>query len=161
MTRYAEQTSVSTERSRAEIEGLLVRYGATHFAYMCGPGKAMIEFLANDRRVRFVLPLPDRGAKEFSERFDGRSKAWRQRSVDDAAKAWEQVCRQRWRALCLAVKAKLETVETGISTFEAEFMAHIVDPATNRTVGEVILPQLAKSYEDVDAPQALMLEYSR
>ncbi len=116
MSRYAEQTSVPVERSRAEIETCLARYGATHFGYMCGPDNAQIEFLASDRRVRFVLPLPSRGDKAFSHRHDGRSKIWRPRTPEDSARAWEQACRQRWRALCLAVKAKLETVATGIST---------------------------------------------
>lgn len=156
---YAENTSVPVERSRAEIETLIGRYGASHFGYMTGPGKAVIEFLAHKRRVRFVLPLPDPSDKSFSERVDGRSKTTRQRSPEDAWKLWEQACRQRWRALCLAVKAKLETVETGISTFESEFLSYIVDPRTNRTVGEVVLPQLAASYESKrPAPLALTFE---
>ena len=36
MSRYAEQTSVAAERSRAEIEGTLTRYGATAFMYGWG-----------------------------------------------------------------------------------------------------------------------------
>ena len=47
---FAENTSVSVEKSRAEIEGTLARYGATHFAYMTGPGRAAIEFIAQGRR---------------------------------------------------------------------------------------------------------------
>ena len=33
---YAEQTTVSSERSRAEIETTLGRYGATSFVRICG-----------------------------------------------------------------------------------------------------------------------------
>lgn len=69
---------------------------------------------------------------------------------------WEQACRSRWRALLLSVKAKLESVEIGISEFEEEFLAHIVDPATGRTVGEDIVPQIAKRYEQNGAPVCLI-----
>lgn len=33
MSRYAENTSVSSDRSRAEIEQILARYGAEQFMY--------------------------------------------------------------------------------------------------------------------------------
>lgn len=52
----------------------------------------------------------------------------RTRSDDAAEKAWEQATRQRWRALHLVVKAKLEAVESGITVFDDEFLAHIVLP---------------------------------
>ena len=42
--------------------------------------------------------------------------------------AWEQVCRQRWRALLLIIRAKLEAVASGITTLENEFLANIVLP---------------------------------
>lgn len=141
MTQYASQTSVPVERSRAEIEQTLMRYGATHFAYMLGPEKAVIEFLANDRRLRFTLPLPSQSQRAFTHSARG----LRDRAV--AVKLWEQACRQRWRALALAIKAKLESVECHIAEFEDEFLAHIVDPATGMTVGEVLRPQIAASYD--------------
>lgn len=34
--------------------------------------------------------------------------------------------RRRWRALLLGIKAKLEYVQSGIATFDEEFLAHIV-----------------------------------
>jgi hypothetical protein len=52
---------------------------------------------------------------------------------------------RRWRALALAVKAKLEVVESGIATFEEEFMAHIVMP-DGRTVGEHVAPRIEEAY---------------
>lgn len=64
-----------------------------------------------------------------------------QRHPDDAYRAWEQACRSRYRALNLCIKAKLEAVEQGITTFEAEFLAHFVMP-NNQTLGEAIIPQL-------------------
>ena len=64
---------------------------------------------------------------------------------------------RRWRAMILVVKAKLESVETGISTFQEEFMAHII-MANGKTIGENILPRLLESSRDGKHPALLMLE---
>ena len=55
---YAKHTQVASERSRAEIERNLARYGATGFAYMSNNGKAMVMFEMKVKRIRFLLPLP-------------------------------------------------------------------------------------------------------
>jgi len=123
MTRFAEGTTVSTEKSRAEIEKLIVRYGATSTAFMNGPGRALILFECKGRRIMFELPLPGVEEKRFQR--DGRGSV---RPSHKQYAAWEQACRQRWRALSLVIKAKLEAVESGITTFEDEFLAHIVMP---------------------------------
>jgi hypothetical protein len=68
----------------------------------------------------------------------------------------EQACRQRWRALALAIKAKLEAVEAGITSFEDEFMAHIVLP-DGSTFGRWARPQIAKVYEENTMPSLLAL----
>ena len=146
MTRYAENTTVPIERSRAEIERILERYGATAFAYGWDQRGAMIEFVAQDRRIRFVLPLPDSNAEAFTQYRHGSSGMLHRRTPDAAAKQWEQATRQRWRALALAIKAKLEAVESGISEFEDEFLANIVLP-DGSTLGAWARPQVAQAYE--------------
>lgn len=70
MTRFAQDTTVSVEKSRAEIERLIVRYGAVSTAFMNAPGRALIMFEAQDRRIVFELPLPDQADKKFQR--DGR-----------------------------------------------------------------------------------------
>ena len=40
---YAKDTSVSVERSRAEIETTLTRYGATAFGYATDEGRAIVQ----------------------------------------------------------------------------------------------------------------------
>ncbi len=156
MNRYAENTSVSVERSLAEIDALLCRYGATDFGFIRGQESCAIGCICNGRRLRFSLPLPDRNDKRFWET----PAKGKKRTPDQAYAEWEQACRSSWRSLALAVKAKLETVRSGISTFESEFLAHIVDPATNRTVAETIIPMLAESYDKSAKrrPLALTLE---
>ena len=115
---------------------------------------AVIGFTMSGRQIRFLLPLPDKSAKEFWY-TPGRG----QRRADDAAHtAWEQACRSRWRALYLIVKAKLEAVEAGISTVEREFLYDIVLP-DGRTAGEWIAPQIETAYQTGQMPAMLpMLE---
>lgn len=141
MSRYAENTSVGSDKSRAEIERTLARYGASSFMYGWDQDRAMVGFIANDRQVRFLLPMPNRDDREFTHtpaRGDRRSPA-------QAEQAYEQAVRQRWRALALVIKAKLEAVEAGIVTFDEEFAMHFMLP-NGRTVGEWVIPQLAHVY---------------
>jgi hypothetical protein len=151
MSRYAVDTSVSVEKSRAEIEHTLARYGATRFAYAAEPERAQVVFEASGRRVRFLVPLPAKDDKDYTHTPSRGTK----RHPDDAFRAWEQACRQRWRALALAIKAKLEVVEAGISSFEQEFLAHIVLP-NGETVGDWIEPQIETSYQTRKMPPLLV-----
>lgn len=164
---YARTTVVSPEKSRAEIEGLLRRYGADQFISGWSDNKAMIGFRCKSRMVQFILPLPHpndsrfhvlpRGARGgvYEERL-GKWGQWR--TPSQAAALHEQEIRRRWRALALVIKAKLEAVESGITTFEQEFLAHIVIPG-GRTVGAEILPRLEEAYR-TGKPVALLPEFT-
>ena len=66
------------------------------------------------------------------------------RTQAQAEKEYEQAVRQRWRALALAIKAKLEMVESGITTLEQEFLAYIVLPS-GQSVGEWLAPQMERA----------------
>jgi hypothetical protein len=141
MSIYAKDTIVSVEKSRTEIEKLIIKYGATSTAFMNAPGRAVILFEAKKRRIMFEVPLPLAGDRKFEK--DGNGKI---RTAQKRYEVWEQACRQRWRALALVIKAKLEAVESGITTFEDEFMAHIVMP-DGQTVATHIRPRIAAAYE--------------
>ena len=82
------------------------------------------------------MPLPYKSDDEFTKKRYGHL-----RSQEDSLKRWEQACRIKWRALALTIKAKLEAVETGITTFESEFLSYTVLP-NGKTVAEEILPKL-------------------
>jgi len=151
MTRYAAETSVSTEASRMEIERTLRRYRADAFAYATEGMKASIMFRMAGRDVRFVLNLPDPEDREFTQHSRGA------RTAEAAEKAWEQACRQRWRALALVIKAKLEAVSAGITTVEDEFLAHTLLP-NRQTVSEWVQPQMAVAYESGAMPSHFLLE---
>lgn len=151
MGTYASDTSVSSEKSRNEIERTLARYGATSFAYGWEQERAMVGFVADDRQIRFVLPLPNREDREFTHTPSRGNR----RSDAQIEAAYEQAVRQRWRALALVIKAKLEAVESGIVTFEEEFAMHMVLP-NGTTVGDWVVPQIAESYATGKMPPALL-----
>lgn len=132
---YASQTTVSAEKSRGEIERTLERYGAQSFVYGWDQSAATIMFQTRDRTIRFVLPLPSKDDPEFTSHSKGK------RTPEAAMRLWEQSTRSRWRALALVIKAKLEAVESGITSFEDEFLAHTLLPS-GETVGEWATPQL-------------------
>lgn len=146
---YAKQTNVSSDKSRNEIEQTLLKYGADQFMYGWDTQNALIAFRMKGRQIRFALPMPDKQDMAFTQTDTGRDRA-----QSAALKAWEQACRQRWRALALVVKAKLEAVETGISEFQDEFMANIVLPNGN-TVSQFLTPQLEAAYQSGEMPALL------
>lgn len=151
MTRYAATTGVSSPKSRVEIEKTLSRYGASAFMYGTRDGLAVVGFEMTQRRIRFDLPLPARS--EFVLTANGYA-----RSDDAIDKSYEQAIRQRWRALLLVIKAKLESIESGIEEFDDAFMAQIVLPG-NQTVSEWLRPQLVLAYKDGKVPP-LLIEHS-
>lgn len=127
MGRYASQTEVPIERSRAEIEECLRRYGATSFTSGWDEKSALIAFRLKSLAIRFILPIPTGTEERFrwkTDRYGMKKKLTENQQI----KAHDQELRQRWRALLLVVKAKLEAVECGISSLEKEFMAFIVMP---------------------------------
>ncbi len=142
MPRYAKETTVPVERSRAEIEETLRKYGASEFHSGWQQGRAMIAFRLGDLFIRFILPLPSSAEKRFTHKTD-RYGHTAKRTEIQAAKEWEQEIRQRWRALLLTIKAKLEAVECGISSIEQEFLAFIVMP-NQISIGEWMVDAVAQ-----------------
>jgi hypothetical protein len=135
--RFAEKTKVPVFQTRAAIEVMLAQHKCQQYGtavdYLAL--RARVQFTAHSRIVRFVVNLPD------PKRFVGQATR-------------EQEERRIWRALLLVIKAKLESVSSAIATFEEEFLAHIVMP-NDKTVAEMILPQIAEAYASGRMPLAL------
>lgn len=66
MSTYAANTDVSADKSRAEIERTLRRYGADGFMYGWETNRAVIGFTMNARQVRFVIGMPDPNERRFT-----------------------------------------------------------------------------------------------
>jgi hypothetical protein len=137
MARYAEGTSVSEERSRAELERTLKRFGADQFGFAWDQaGGQMIAFRMAGRSIRMDLPMPDPDDPTFTRTPTGQP-----RSTSAAQEAYAKEVRRRWRSLNLVVKAKLTAVADGISTLEREFLADMLTQ-DGRTVEQVMRPYL-------------------
>jgi hypothetical protein len=128
--RYASGTDVSSGRSKEEIERTLVRYGAAQFMSGWDRTQAVVGFMIHGRQTH----TPE---KQF------------ERTAKQASDAYEQAIKQRWRALALVIKAKLEAVEAGIVTFEDEFAMHMILP-DGKSVREHVLPAIEQAYSDGD-----------
>lgn len=123
-TKYAVDTKVPVVQTRAEIETILTKFGASSFAFAIQDRGATIMFEFNGRRIRFDVKLP----KDISEAKTAR------------------LHRERWRALFLSIKAKLVSVDTEIETFEEAFLAHVV-LADGSTVGQATRPAIEQQYK--------------
>lgn len=145
--RYAEGTTVPAEKSQAEIMSTLRKYGAQGLAFGEEGRCAYVLFRFVNRNVQFTLYLPtgpDAAEFKVTPRRQPRTPLQRQA-------AFEAEIRRLWRCLGLAIKAKLEVVNSGIATFEEEFLAHIVLP-DGTTVGSQVVPKL----DDAIMPRTLL-----
>lgn len=124
--KFAARTRVPVAQTKAEIERLVTRYGAKGFVAGWQGSVARVEFLCSDRHIRLSVVVPDS----------------------------EQAARQKWRALLLLVKAKLESVDAKIATLEQAFVGDIVMP-DGRTVWEATREPIRLAYEK-GAPVALL-----
>lgn len=150
MSLYAAGTKVSAQKSRNEIETTLERYGATQFGLAVEQQRAVVMFVADGRQVRFVIPMPDADDRVVTHTPTGL-----RRDRAQIQSALEAEARRRWRALALAIKAKMEVVASGIATFEEEFAAHVVLP-DGSTVGEWLQPQIEAAYTSGAMPSSLL-----
>lgn len=147
MAKFAQGTDVPPERSRAEIEGLVRKYGAGQFLSGYTQDRAMIGFAMYCRQVRFVITIPP--LEDFALTPGGVKRALAAQKAAQEAEG-----RRRWRCLALSIKAKLEAVASEIVTFEEEFLAHIVLP-NGATVAEHVQPQIREAYQTGQMPPLL------
>src|SRR5690348_9057434 len=97
---YAKGTSVTVERSLDEIRRILLKAGATHYAYGEDPDQAAIQFALDGLHYRFTVRRPTQ-----SEVGSAVSNQYGTHSRVDAE--W----RRRWRARVLWIKAQIEFAE--------------------------------------------------
>lgn len=139
MPRYAANTKVPVERSKVEIERTLKRYDIEEFFYGTSPRGDGIGFKYNGRTIKFGIPLPKR--KDFRDTGGGEAD-------------YKRAIRQQWRILLLALKAKLELVDAGLTTFEDEFLAQTCLQG-GQTVSDALRPQIEKMLETGEMPKLL------
>lgn len=144
---YASNTTVSPDKSQQEIKETLRKYGAERFGVMEEKDKAHVMFEYQGLLIQLTIDLPS--VDEFSRTENGRS-----RKSSAIEEAFKQAIRQRWRALLLAIKAKLEAIECGISTIEKEFLAFVMLP-NGTSLGDNIIPEIKKISQTGKMPKML------
>ena len=145
---YAEDTTVPVEKSMLEIVALAKKCGAVRIGQIEEPDGFAIQFFLQERLLRFRVRFPS--FEDMPDR-DGRGEV----SIASRNAKAQQARRQRARALLLVIKAKLESVESKVETFDEAFMANVVMP-DGATVGEMALPRIAQAYADGKQPQFLL-----
>ena len=148
MSAYAKGTTVPVARTLDELQRVLRARGVERFVHDQQDHLAQVLFIRQGRGYRLGLPLPDPRSPEFT-RTPARGK---RRNEAEARAHYDAEVRRRYRALLLLVKARLEAVDTGITTFETEFLHAVVLPG-GATIAEHIAPQL----DDADALGTLPL----
>lgn len=131
MSRYAKGTKVPQEQTLQEIQKVLKKYGAQKFGYMSDISFVVIAFEMHNRRIRINLKI--------------------------LKNETDQNIRQKWRALLLIIKSKLEAIESKIESFDEAFLAHIVLP-NGQTMSEYSVPHIEKSYQSGNMPPLLGLD---
>ena len=147
---YANNTQVSEDRSRAEIEKQLQRFGADAFGYYSNGTAAKIAFEYKRIHCQISVPLPARDDPQFTQTPN----TGRRRSETQACTDWQREVRRRWRSLCLVVKALLVGVEDGVLTFEQAFMPYIV-MGDGFTIYQHVIPHIEHALATGEMPGTL------
>jgi hypothetical protein len=132
--RYAQDTKVPAGITKDEIERLLRKGGASQiFSGFDEDTKQITLGWRLDGRNYKLTSSTDRPTRRCDE---------------------QQIEREAWRVLLLLLKAKLEVIAAGGTTFESEFLANLLLP-DGTTVGEDVLPKVAHAYETASMPNLL------
>jgi hypothetical protein len=148
--KYAEGTTVAVGSSQLEARRMLKRFGAGQTRITDAEDRAILEFVLQDRLIRFLVAAPELDAPEVArDRYGAR------RPEKERQRLAQAEYRRRWRALLLRLKARLEAVTNEGVAVEEEFLAHLVVDHAGRTVGDILLPQIEEVYRTGRVP-ALM-----
>ncbi len=141
---YAAETKVPVGQSMAEIQRYLTKKGASAYMHATDQEQRLIgvQFRYKDRSYRFVVQMPDYA-------YFAKTKTGQKRAPSQIETAIAQEERRIWRALLLVLKAKFESVESGIETFEEAFLPQTVLPG-NAVVGKAVQPLIDQAYEKQD-----------
>lgn len=132
--RYAQDTKVPVGITKDEIERLLRKTGATQiYSGFDETSKQITLGWRLDARNYKLTSSTDRPTRRCDE---------------------QQIGREAWRVLLLLLKAKLEVIAAGGTTFESEFLANLLLP-DGSTVAEDVLPKVAEAYATAVMPSLL------
>jgi hypothetical protein len=146
---YAAGTDVPVARSKTELNAFLEKIGATKvlLGTDTGTGVDIIAFEVKGRPVKLEVHAPQPGEVL-------KTPAGKRRTGEQLDHAMEAETRRRWRALILMLKGKWEAIQSGIVSFEAEFLPYTMLP-NRQTVAEYLEPQVKDILDHKKMPPML------
>ena len=151
--RYAFDTRVPISRSKSDIDQLLTRYDCDAIAMFWDQAalRLAVQFRYDGRVIRFDRHVP--GPDDDEVRF---TPTGMERSDEAQRRAMEQIQRSIWRGLVLCIKAKFESIRSGIESADEAFLAQTV-LADGSTVSQRALPAVAENYRTGQMPSVGLL----
>jgi len=137
--KYAEGTTVSVDRSIAELKRTCEKYGATNFGFLQGDASTAVFFKYEGRLYRLDL------------HFQSSAKACNQ-AEEKKLKAEE---RRKWRVLILTIKAMFESIENDVLAAPILLQPFTVLP-DNTVLGERISATIEQAYLTGNMPTLLL-----
>ncbi len=144
--KFANDTNVTEEKTRSDIEQVLLKYCATGYGIIHEGDHWRIVFKVDGRMVQMDFSTPEDHVRKDSI---GRVKTESQQRA-----SWEQEKRSYWRAIYNVIKFKLEAVAIGYSTIEREFLSDVL-LADGTKIGDWIHPQIEQMYKTGKMPPML------
>ncbi len=152
MGRYAKGTRVSTDRSKAEVERTIARYGGDDI--VTGRSSRKAEAFVQFRYANLPLEIRIRLPNPLDDRFWRTPAGRRRRNKVQAATLWEKECRQQWRVLVLLIKANLEAVENGLLKAQEVFLPWLMGPR-GKSLARELEEHVERWLETGDMPKML------
>jgi hypothetical protein len=151
---YARGTEVPVSKSQQDIKHALQAAGADDIVLgeSMAQGLAFIQFRHKGLPCQIRVKLPSAQERRF--RFTEAKGLLR--SADQAAAAWRNECKRKWRVALLLIKAQLEAIAEGITTPEEALLPWLL-LSNGHTVGETVAGR-AEQFLASPRAGALLLE---
>lgn len=136
------ENATSGQRAMAEIQTILQKFGCSKFGTMLDfdAGTLVVQFERQGQRVSFPANFKGYAAKwlkenPWSSRRQSSREEYERRALEIGSMAVYSILRD-W------IKAQTVAVETGLTSFEDVFMAHLLLPNGKRVSEEISGPLL-------------------
>lgn len=139
MSGYAKNTSVTVDRSMAQVRVMLQKEGADGVAIAEAGSQAMVQFVFERKGYKFKISYPSKTDDQI--RFTG---AGRDRTDIQMETEIEKEKRRLWRAMGLYIKAAIEAHHNGLVDLKRSLMGNIMLPS-----GETVYEKLEGNMDKV------------
>lgn len=147
MSRYANNTSVTVDRSMIQVRQVIIKGGGDGVAIAETVEGAAVRFIFDKKAYKFVIKYPLRSQEDIAYSGNGRSRTKSQ--VDSAI---ENEKKRLWRAMWLYIKAAIEAHNNHLIDLNKSLMSHMLLPS-----GKTVYEKVYKNLDQLDvSPQILL-----